>query len=221
MHHFDMGSGGLLITFEGPEGAGKSTQAGLLADHLNQLGVKCSVTREPGGTPLAEQLRGIVKNYSGSEKLRPETELLLIEAARVQHVHEFILPRLAAGEVVICDRYTDSTVAYQGRARGISEDAVKRLNAFAVAGAVPRLTILLDMAPEAGFRRAETRPETQGEHDRFEEEKIGFHRAVRSSFLATAAAEPGRVRVVNADRPAEEIHREIAKIVESALFKIS
>ncbi len=208
---------GFFITFEGPEGAGKSTQLRMLHESLEREGRRCVATREPGGTPLAEQLRGIVKNFSGPEKLHPTTELLLLEAARSQHVREVIRPALAAGCVVLCDRYFDSTTAYQGGARGLESAVVDELNSFAAAECVPDLTILLDLPPEAGFRRAADRVETRGEHDRFEEEKLDFHRRVREAFLRIAAAEPDRVRVVAADRDPGLIFSEIGKIIHEVL----
>ena len=208
---------GRFITFEGPEGAGKSTQIRLLRDYLETKGCVCVLTREPGGTPLAERLRAVVKNHAGPEKLHPTTELLLIEAARSQHVHEVIRPALAAGKVVLCDRFFDSTTAYQGGARGMESQVIDTLNEFAAAECIPDLTILLDLPPEVGFARAQAREETRGEHDRFEEEKLDFHRRVRAGFLKIAEAEPERVRVVNADAPAECIHRQVREIVDAAL----
>lgn len=208
---------GFFISFEGPEGAGKSTQLRLLRGMLEREGRRCVATREPGGTPLAEQLREIVKNFSGPEKLHPTTELLLLEAARSQHVREVIRPALAAGCVVLCDRFFDSTSAYQGGARGLGSAVIDELNGLAAAECIPDLTILLDLSPEAGFRRTAEREETRGLHDRFEEEKLDFHRRVREAFLKIAAAEPERVRVVDADRAPELVHAEIGKIVHEAL----
>ena len=205
---------GWFITFEGPEGAGKSTQIRLLRDELEARGHECVLTREPGGTPLAERLRAVVKNHEGPEKLHPTTELLLIEAARSQHVREVIRPALAAGKVVLCDRFF---TAYQGGARGMESQVIDSLNELAAAECIPDLTILLDLPPEVGFARAREREETRGEHDRFEEEKLDFHRRVRAGFLKIAEAEPERVRVVNADAPAEQIHRRILEIVDAAL----
>ncbi|MBQ8756059.1 MAG: dTMP kinase [Lentisphaeria bacterium] len=208
---------GKFITFEGPEGAGKSTQVRMLGAFLERSGIACVITREPGGTPLAEELRSIVKGFSGSETVHPETELLLIEAARAQHAGEVIAPALAQGKWVLCDRFFDSTTAYQGGARGIDRTIIDTLNRFAAKSCIPDLTVLMDLAPEAGFARAAVRQETQGEHDRFELEKIDFHHKVRNAFLACAAAEPQRFRVVNADRSIEEIHREIVEIVTKSL----
>jgi len=208
---------GLFITFEGPEGSGKSTQARMLAEFLESRGKATLVTREPGGTPLAETLRTLIKDFDGPEKMHASTELLLMEAARAQHVRELIRPALAAGKVVICDRFADSTTAYQGGARGIEQPAIEFLNHFAMAECVPDLTILLDLSPEAGFARTRLRPETAGKHDRFEEESREFHRRVRESFLAIARRQPQRVRTVDADRPPEQIHEEIKTIVEACL----
>ena len=210
-------SNGFFITFEGPEGSGKSTQARMLAEYLESRGKTALVTREPGGTPLAERLRALIKDYDGAEAMHASTELLLVEAARAQHVRELIGPALAAGKTVICDRFADSTTAYQGGARGIELPAIEFLNRFAMAECVPDLTILLDLPPEAGFGRTRVRAETAGKHDRFEEEDLEFHRRVREAFRAIARREPERVRTVDADRPAELIHKEIRTIVDACL----
>lgn len=206
---------GYFITFEGVEGSGKSTQARKLAEHLAGCGREILVTREPGGTPLAEQLRTLVKNFAGPEKMHASTELLLMEAARAQHVREKIRPALAAGTIVICDRFADSTTAYQGGARGVEPPAIDFLNRFAMADCVPDLTFLLDLLPEIGFARALARRETRGEHDRFEEEALEFHKRVRNAFLSLAAREPERIRVIDAARPPETIHEEIRTIAEA------
>ncbi len=205
---------GLFITVEGPEGAGKSSQLRLLAEYLESRGLPCRCTREPGGTPLAETIRAVVKNHTGAEEMRPETELLLIEAARVQHVYGVIAPALAAGQTVLCDRFTDSTSAYQGGGRGVPFEAVEALNSFARAGCVPDLTLLLDLDPADGFKRASDRPETRGKYDRFEAEKLEFHRRVRAAFLAIARAEPERVRIVDASGTIRQVQSEIRKIVD-------
>lgn len=209
--------GGFFITLEGPEGSGKSTQARLLAEHLQSRGRTTLVTREPGGTPLAEQLRALIKDYDGAETMHASTELLLVEAARAQHVRVLIRPALAAEKVVICDRFADSTTAYQGGARGIELPAIEFLNRFAMAECVPDLTILLDLTPEVGFGRTRARAETAGKHDRFEEEDLAFHRRVREAFQAIARREPERVRTIDADRPAELIHEEIKSLVDAYL----
>ncbi len=208
---------GFFITFEGPEGAGKSSQLQRLAEALTRRGYTCVATREPGGTPLAETLRAILKEHQGSEKLHDKTELLLMEAARSQHVREVIAPALEKGNVVLCDRFADSSTAYQGIARGIGTDTVRCLNDFACGDCIPDLTILLDLPVERGFERTRRRVETQGEVDRFEEEDLQFHHKVRDGFLQLAAMEPARVKVVNADRDVETVAAEILRIVDEFL----
>lgn len=208
---------GLFITFEGPEGAGKSTQIKLLSDYLATRGYSVVVTREPGGTALAEELRAVVKNHRGPETMHPLTELLLIEAARCQHVHEVILPALNANKAVLCDRYTDSSLAYQGGGRKLSDETVGWLNDLASDATRPDLTILFHLDPEQGFARTRNRAETQGEYDRFELENVAFHRKVMEHFMAIAASEPDRVKVVEADGAIAEIHRRIAALVDAFL----
>jgi dTMP kinase len=180
----------LFITFEGPEGAGKSTQLNLLKDYLLAAGYQVKVTREPGGTPLAEDFRGIVKHYQGEEPLYPETELLLFEAARTQHVKYVIAPALRSGTIVLCDRFTDSTEAYQGAGRAQDMDFLRRLNSFATGEFVPDLTILIDLPVEVGLQRAAARVAHLPEHnDRLEAEKIDFHHRVRAACCGEL---PGR-----------------------------
>ena len=206
---------GWFITFEGPEGAGKSTQIQRLAAYLTGRGIKVCCTREPGGTPLAERLRAVIKQYSGKEPIADLTELLLIEAARVQHVREVILPALAAGKTVICDRFFDSTTAYQGGARHLDGTTIAVLNRLAAAGREPDLTFLLDLPPEVGFARIRSR-ESEG-FDRFEHEDLAFHRAVRAAFLRLAQAAPERVRVIDAALDRETIGELIRKAVDESL----
>ena len=213
-----MSNCGKFITFEGPEGAGKSTQLKLCADYLRSRGMEVVTTREPGGTPLAEELRGILKTHHGAEVLHPETELLLMEAARSQHVREVILPALEQGAAVLCDRFYDSTTAYQGAARNIDTELIQKLNLFASAFRKPDLTLILDLDIEAGFARAGKRTETAGEYDRFEAENRSFHRRVREAFLAIAAAEPERVRAVNAEGTPEEVAARIRSVVDEFCF---
>ena len=204
---------GLFITFEGPEGAGKSTQVAKLLEFLTQKGYSVVATREPGGTALAEKIREVVKGHDGSEKMHDRTELLLMEAARSQHVQELILPRLEAGVSVICDRFSDSTLAYQGGARGLDMKDIAFLNSFASVGIAPDVTFLLDLSPEDGFARTRKRSETAGQFDRFEAEKIDFHRSVRRSFLSLAAAEPERIKIIDASRDPQSIHEDIVRII--------
>ena len=211
-----MAAKGLFITFEGPEGAGKTTQLKMLSEHFAGLGRECVVTREPGGTPIAEQLRELVKHHSGDEPVFAETELLLFAASRAQHVRFLIEPAVARGAVVLCDRFADSTTAYQGYARQLDMDFIRRLNQYAVGNCVPDMTILLDLPPEDGFKRTATRMDTAGRHDRIEAEALTFHHLVRQGFLAIAKAEPQRVKVVSALAAAEVIHQQIMELVRNA-----
>ena len=212
---------GFFITIEGPEGAGKSTLAGAIEKYLVSRGRECIRTREPGGTPLAEQLRGVLKHHQSSEKLHTATELLLMEAARVQHVEELIRPALERGVCVICDRFYDSTCAYQGGGRDVDMKVIDWLNDYAVNGCHPDLTFLLDLPVESGFKRTGKRVETMGKFDRFENEDVAFHHKVRSAFLELAKRESGRIKVIDADRSREEISQCVEKIIDEYLFKIS
>jgi len=208
---------GLFITFEGPECAGKTTQIRLLERHLTAQGRRCLLTREPGGTEIGEQLRHIVKHHPG--RISDETEVLLFAASRAQHVATVIRPAVNAGTIVICDRFMDSTTAYQGRARGLDMDFIARLNAFVVDGCVPDLTILMDLPPEESARRSRERETTIGLDDRIESETLDFHREVREGFLEIARAEPERVKVVDASRAIEAVQADIAALVDAVALK--
>lgn len=205
---------GKFITFEGPEGAGKSTQVKLLEEYLKSRGVEVICTREPGGTPLAEQLRLVVKQHSGAEKIADLTELLLMEAARVQHVQEVISPALDRGCWVICDRYSDSTCAYQGGGRKMDMQVIAELNALAMGECVPDLTLLLDLPVALGFERTGKRLETQGEVDRFEQAGKSFHEDVRSGFLALAAENPERIKIIDSSVSPQEIAAQVKRVVD-------
>ena len=209
-------SNGFFITFEGPEGAGKSSQVNMLAQYLTSRMKRCVITREPGGTELAELIRQVVKSYNGQEKVHDATELLLMEAARAQHVREKIQPELADDAVVICDRFADSTTAYQGGARNMPHNVIDYLNDYASAGRKPDLTFLLDLPPEVGFQRIVSR-EKEG-FDRFENEKLDFHHRVRQAFLSIAEAEPERVCVIDATLDKEVIAQKIRQVIDVALF---
>ena len=213
-------SRGFFITIEGPEGAGKSTLAEAIEKYLTAQGRKCLRTREPGGTPLAEQLRDVLKRHNSSEKLHTATELLLMEAARVQHVEEVIRPAISSGTCVICDRFYDSTSAYQGGARNVDMNTILFLNDYAVNGCHPDLTILLDLPVECGFERTAKREQTAGKFDRFEQENLEFHHTVRNTFLQLAKENPERIKVVNATRTREEISLEVEHLINECLFKI-
>jgi dTMP kinase len=203
---------GLLVTLEGIEGAGKSTQARLLADELRARGERVVVSREPGGTPFGLTLRGILLNPT-ADPIEPLAELFLYLADRAQHVREVIAPALARGECVICDRFADATVAYQGYGRGIDPAFIAAASTTAAAGIVPDLTILLDWeevgAGVARARRRQAGDGTAGLEDRFEREDLGFHQRVRDGYRALAAASPQRFRVLPAAQSVEELHRRV------------
>lgn len=210
---------GLFVTFEGPEGAGKTTQLEMLRKYFEDSELPCIVTREPGGTPMAEQFRQLVKHHDGNEPIFDETELLLFAASRAQHVRYIIYPALQCGTSVLCDRFHDSTTAYQGYGRNINLDFVKVLNRFAVGECVPDLTILLDLPPDSGLKRVSSREAKNG-YDRLEQEDMSFHRAVRNGFLKIAEREPERVKIVNALASAKDIHRVVVRLIEDVVEKI-
>ncbi len=207
---------GIFITFEGPEGAGKTTQLRMLIPWLEAKGRTCLTTREPGGTPLAERIREVVKHHNTDEPVFNQTELLLFAASRSQHIHYRIKPALEQGMVVLCDRFTDSTLAYQGYARNGNIEFIETLNKYAVDGCEPDLTILLDLEPSRGRERTSCRAETQGVHDRLEAENLAFHEKVRAGYLTLAALYPERIKIVSADRPPEATHQEIISILEKS-----
>lgn len=198
---------GWFITIEGPEGAGKTTQAAALGKHLVGRGLDVHVTREPGGTWLGERLREVLLARTDSAApTDPLTDALLFNAARRQLVTEVIEPTLTAGRSILCARFADSTLAYQGYGAGVPLEALRALEATATDGLAPDLTILLDLAPEEGLARV-----APGDVTRFEAEfDLAFHRRVRAGFLALAAAEPRRFAVVDASRPAEVVARDVA-----------
>ncbi|MDU4961711.1 MAG: dTMP kinase [Sporomusaceae bacterium] len=201
---------GIFISFEGPDGSGKTTQVRLLAQMLADSGARVTVTREPGGTPLGDQLRQLLLDPAGS--VCPETEALLYAAARAQHVTQVIAPALARGEIVISDRYTDSTTVYQGAARSLDAGRLETLTAFAAKGVMPDLTILLD-ADVAALRQ---RVAGRGVCDRIELEPGGFHEAVRQGFL-DLASRYSRISVVNALDEPSAVQAAIAAIVRQFL----
>jgi dTMP kinase len=200
---------GAFITFEGGEGSGKSTQIARLAKRLTAAGLTVRVLREPGGTRVGEGVRALLLDPEHTD-LDPTAELLLYEASRAQLVADVIQPALAAGEIVLCDRFYDSTTAYQGFARGLPLDRIRELNEIATLGIKPDRTIVLDVEPAMGIERA-----TRYGTDRLEGENEAFHTAVRHGFLAIAAEEPGRVRVIDADtRPNLVAERVSAALVD-------
>ncbi len=202
---------GLFITFEGIEGCGKSTQARLLAGALEEHGCGVLLTREPGGPPIAEKIRALLLDRDHTEML-PETEVLLYMAGRAQHTGQWILPALNEGRVVVCDRYYDSTLAYQGMARGIDEAAIRAQIAFATFGLAPHVTFLIDLDPAVGLARI-----NPAHADRLEREGLEFHRRVREGFLQVAKEEPRRYIVLNGQMSIEELHGAIWRIVAQRL----
>ena len=210
---------GTFITFEGGEGSGKSSQARLLADYLKEKGYDVEVTREPGGTGIGDAIRAILLNPELSE-MGNVAELLLLAASRAQNVHQRIKPAVDRGAVVVCDRFIDSTLAYQGYGRDFDLDLLKSLNRLATGGVTPDLTILLDLPPEVGLERSKALDKAeakQGEGDRFEQEDIDFHRRLREGFLELAAAEPDRFRKIAVQQEMEETHQMVVEIVERFL----
>jgi dTMP kinase len=203
----------MLITFEGVEGSGKTTQMRRLERALRRQGHRVERTREPDGTALGVAVRRFFERPG----LRPEplVEVFLFMAARHQHVKERLGPWLSRGRVVLCDRYTDATVAYQGHGRGVDVDLIRELNVHATGGVLPDLTLLFDLPPEEGFRRIGRR-----RLDHFEREKLAFHRRVRRGYLEIHRAEPKRVRLVRAARPADDVAREVRAIVEEVLHGV-
>ncbi|XPP27637.1 MAG: dTMP kinase [Leucobacter sp.] len=194
---------GLFITFEGGDGAGKSTQAELLASWLNGRGFEVVRTREPGGTPLGATLRDLLLH---GEHVAPRAEALLYAADRAQHVAEVVRPALERGAAVVQDRYIDSSLAYQGAGRPLAVEEIRDLSEWATESLTPGLTVLLDVSPELGAERRSAAGQTA---DRLESEAVEFHRRVREGFLGLAEADPDRFLVLDAARPVEELHTAI------------
>ncbi len=208
------GPRGRLITVEGVEGAGKSTQTERLRAWLAERGVSVLATSEPDGTPLGASLRRILGEV---DRVLPLTETLLFAASRAEHVRQVIRPALAAGQVVLCDRYADSTVAYQGYGRGVSLETVAQLNGLATGGLVPDLTMVLDLDVAEGLRRARARRGALAACDPFERLAIEFHERVRKGYWAIRDREPDRVALVDADRDQAVVAAEIAGLVARRL----
>ena len=209
----------LFITFEGIEGSGKTTQIYLLRDYVEEKGYRCKITREPGGCPIGDKIRDILMD-SENENLTPLSELFLIIANRAQHVAEVIEPALSKGRVLICDRFHDATVAYQGFARGVPLDLIERLNQRVARGLKPDLTILLDCPVDLGLERAKERMANENvsaKEGRFEGEQRDFHQRVRDAYLAIAKAEPHRIKVVDGSGDEHTVEREIRQLVDQFL----
>lgn len=207
---------GFFITFEGIEGCGKTTQFNMLNGYLKQKRRKSISLREPGGTDLGERVRAILLN-SGDEEITPLAELFLYEACRAQLVENIIKPALKKGNIVVCDRFFDSTVAYQGFGRGLDKKLVANINSYAAGKIRPDLTFLIDCPVEVGLERAWSRikkGKAAKKEDRFEKEAVDFHKKVRNGFLALAKKEPRRIKVINGDDEIPAIHKRICDIME-------
>ncbi len=198
---------GLFISFEGCEGSGKSTQAKKLFSYLRKQNYKCLLTHEPGGTVISEKIRKILLNKNNSS-LYPLSELFLYLSSRSQHTEELILPSIKKGIIVISDRYTDSSLAYQGAARKLSLNLVNELNRIATGGLSPDITFLIDINPKKGLSRLAGK-------DRIENEKVVFHKEVRQAYLRIAKKEKKRIKVIDGDRSVKEIFSDITKITRS------
>ena len=210
---------GAFITFEGIEGSGKSTQIALLHDHLLSLGHAVTLTREPGGTPIGDQLRKVLLDPANSG-LDPTAELLLYAASRSQHLREVVLPALAAGRIVLCDRFSDATLAYQGYGRGLDIEMIRALDRIVTTPAArPCLTILFDIDAASGIARAHRRNISQSleAEARFENEELWFHERVRQGYLALSRQEPDRIRIVEASLSPENVHASVRMIVDEKL----
>lgn len=200
---------GKFITFEGCDGCGKSTQLKLFSDYLTSAGIPHVFTREPGGGKISEQIREILLNGKNQE-MTDECEALLYAAARVQHLADRVEPALSQGQLVICDRYVDSSLAYQAYARGLGVDFVEKINAFAMENYLPDATVFIDLNPEAAFRRKKG----ADENDRMELAGMAFHQRVYKGYKKIAAAHPARVACVNGDQTPQEIFEDILAVLQ-------
>ena len=204
---------GLFITFEGGEGCGKSTQIAALKARLEAIGKTVVQTREPGGTALGESVRSLLQHDDAGQGMSPEAELLLFAASRAQHVRELIAPAIAQGQIVLSDRFLDSTTVYQGVARAIDSKKVETINQFAIGDTTPDLTILIDLPPEIGLARVHAR--SDGQLDRMENEAIEFFQAVRQGYLDLAKSEPKRFLILDGSQNVEELETQIWQKVEA------
>jgi dTMP kinase len=209
---------GTFITFEGIEGSGKSTQIALLANYLSARGIRNVLTREPGGTLIGDQVRKILLDPA-NRSLDPTAELLLYAASRAQHLREIILPALANGMIVLCDRFSDATLAYQGYGRGLDIEMIRSLDRIVTTGMRPDLTILFDIEAGMGIARARGRNNSLGleAEARFENEELVFHDRVRQGYLKLVAREPDRIRIVDASGTSEAVQEQVRKIVDERL----
>jgi dTMP kinase len=210
---------GIFITFEGPEGSGKSTQLRLLGKKLRGQNRPVLETAEPGGTPIGLQIRRVLLDAKNQE-LCPTAELLLMFAARAQNVDQAILPALASGQVVLCDRFTDSTLVYQGAARGLGADVVYDVDRIACRGLVPDLTLVIDIDVDTGLTRAHRRNQrTQDVETRLDEQSLEFYRKVRAAYHQLAEDEPKRIKLIDGSREEEQVAQAVWSAVEPLLAK--
>ena len=203
---------GLFITVEGPDGSGKSTQIKLLSQYLRDNGHNILMTREPGGTPISEDIRRMILDNKNT-RMSSVTEALLYSASRAQHVHEKIIPALEKGKVVICDRFVDSSLVYQGIGRNLGVDKIKEINDFATGGIDPDVTLFFDIHPELAFGRRRFRKRK----DRLEKENIKFHTEVYNGYLKLSKKFPDRIRVIDATKDINEVFEDIKGIVNNIL----
>ena len=218
----DIVSEGLFISLDGPEASGKSTQVTLLSEALGRRGVDVVTVREPGGTPLGEQIRKLVKHFGSPGSVCPEAELLLFGASRAQLVREVIEPHLRNGGAVICDRFGDSTTVYQGIARDLDRDFIQAMHALTIGSCWPDVTVIIDVDESTSrSRRLKRDAVASGARDRFECESDSFHRSVRDGFLRLAAEDPGRISVVSGCGTCEEVHGRIMEVVEGAIRRLA
>ncbi len=201
----------LFVTLEGPDGSGKTTQEKLLTDYLQARGLAVVCTREPGGTEIGEQIRDVIVSAT-SAAIRDETEVLLFSAARAQIVGQLIRPALAEGKIVLCDRYADSTLAYQGYGLGLDLDALRAITRFATGGLVPDVTFYIDVPVEAGLAR-----KRGGDVNRLDEKDVAYHRRVRDGYLQMAQEEPQRWVVIDGTQAREEVQRQIRERLNAEL----
>lgn len=206
---------GLFITLEGGEGAGKTTQISFIEQYLEEVGLDYITTREPGGITISESIREIILDKHNT-KMDGKTEALLYAAARRQHLVEKVIPALVEGKVVICDRFIDSSLAYQGYARGIGVEEVLEINKFAIGGYMPDLTIFLDIDVKEGLARVKGR---NGEINRLDLEDITFHETVRNGYIELLRQEPNRIRKVDASQSVEDVSKKIINIIKDTLEK--
>lgn len=207
---------GHFITFEGSEGCGKSTQARLLAERLRAAGRKVVLTREPGGTVIGDEIRKILQYNKSSHNMTPECEMLLFSASRAQHVRETIRPALARGDVVISDRFLDSTTAYQGYGRNLPLDLIAKVHQLAIEDCLPHLTLVIDVDPRIGLERARGREL----FDRMENQSLEFYERARQGFLTLARQEPKRFVVIDGARDIKAVQADVVKVVEQRLGRM-